>query len=972
MFDLLSLAMHNRLNELAASPAVTVPAASDDLTRTDIHQAVFRAIADNDMAALHTLLNHPTLDILVHNEDLRNPLHFAILAGNDEAAFALIHQCADDPRIINAVDRNGYTPLMIASEKNNIPLMRRLIEMRAAVDDSHDIYCTPAVCSAKSAAINKAEIFREAECDVFSALLIAARNGDRAAAQAFVDAGADPTGALCSGSVFAATAVGVLRGVGAEPTLAMVQWAVGSLESAPDRAKGLRALSSPEGRTSVALISAAFAYAIITNQVVAARTLLLLGADGDTALSNAVDARDAAAMKMLLVAGVNPSRYLETLAEQGDVNAVKFLREARVDAAAALRSLARQGKSQAIAVLIQAGVDPKLVMKELVLKRDEIGVAALIRAGVSSADLLREFARAPDLRALRFMIEAGAEASDTLIQAAKAGERLTQAILIEAGVNILSAINRAGKRDQALLESQLAGAYSDVLELRSELGRAVSDLLVERLLVVRDHARSSKQIPDSALLAGALQAAKEGTFGVVALVRTLDSGDWPVMKLLLAESDEQIGAKVLMLALKHHDLNAAIFLMAAGIDYMDAYRDAVKRQDAEAIRLLVDAGVMTNRVLVPLLIESKTDLAKQFLQKNMDHFEIVKQLVESSKMMELKLLIPRVIDGSDVLMQAGRGADVALVNTLLSVGADGPAALAKAIAVADVALVNVLIDCGVDKAAALAHAIATGQKGAAQNLIMLGADVSEAYLHASYRHDTVTEQGLLALGADPAKALACAAQRGMRVAVAALLSSGVDGFEVLREAIDRDDLETAEILLACGLIADDTAAQAARYGDMKTLKWLMTQNANVSAVMTALAKQSDVEAVTLMAEAGVNPTEVLEGIMREPINVDAMKTLIKAGASTMTLLAEAVSTQNIAVIKALIESGANPAFEFMEAFTMQDVKTAGMLIKLGANPGAFMQMAGRRRAAARAFIVSAQQEATAETQHLATNGDMSA
>ena len=907
---------------------------------------IFRAIESADIRAVRAMLDDPHVDLNVENDGAQNPLHYAISIGNNEAALALIEKCGGDHNFVNACDRYGYTPLMRASENNNIALMVALIRVRAAIISGHDANCSPSMLTAKRTAISKAFILQDAKGNVFAALLIAATRGNISAAKSFIASGADSSAALCSVSICGSLhEAATLVAAGADPSHALMTSASGTLDSAKNRAKAVQMLLSVGADLSTAL-----AYAVAANQIVAVRILLFLGADGAHALVSAVQDRDAKGTALLIDAGADASTALERFAALNDAESLKFMVAERADVCTALKTLAANDRVDAVkALLAVAEKSAAVVLTSVVEGRNKAAVTALINAGAQTYDVMSAFAQRCDIAALRLLIASGADPSNLLLRNLKAGKLLNAAILLASGADASLALQRAQSNESVALAETLAPVRSEVSLVLNELGVPDNTAVVAKLLAVREPRfslqRASHQSAGVALRD--LQAlVRNTTVGATALGFALYSGDWKNIKSLSQEFPEA-ARMTLALALEERDATAAQLLIAAGVGYSALFRAAAERGDVATLAFLINAGVDRPRALKLLIAEELAHLAKALIQnEGVDYLDVLKELTESGMPGALKWFIPDMVDGSDALIRAIKNNDDALISALLSAGADSAKALVNVIGKADIKAARALVKYGVDMSAALAYAMAANQKGAAQVLIMMGAEVSVALMYAL--------------------------KSGQAKAADALVDTGADYVDALVQATGRGDLRVAVLCMQKGANQAAALRIAAVNSQPSAARVLVVGGADIRLALSGTAAHDGLTAVTTMLAAGVDMPLLLlhAAVSGWP---DAVRALITRGADLSVALAYAIDDGSQAAIRALLLLGADGTTALISAIDNGKYKEAQSLLQAGLDPLVVVKQAVERGLLnVVQWLVNETADVSAVMRKLAQSGDIRA
>lgn len=928
-------------------------------------EAVFRAIEARDMRAFDRLFERPGLALSVHNDREQNPLHVAVLTGNDEAALTLIGQYGDEAIVINGVDQFGYTPLMYASEQNNAAMMRALIEANAECNDTHHAHCTVSRRVAKRAAIIKAGIFRDAQCDAIMALELAARRSNMLAVRAFMAAGAPPAQALVWSLI-------VPLRVEKEPSGAADAVA---LSAAKTRAKSVETL-----RSVGADLSEALTHAIREGQIVAARALLLLGADGRQALARAMADADTNGARWLISAGVDPTDLLQSLADKKDTGSITFLVAAGARGATALRLLAENRNTEAVRVLMAGGINPVNVLINLVEARRQSAVETLIRAGADPVDALLVFTKVRDICALKLLIGAGAQTAGVLRDIAQSGIRLRAAILIAAGADTYGALLGVDEKYREDVQSVLIGASADVNMALDQLGNEPGMQQMSTLLASREHARLMEKMPDGAMMQEAKTRLKKQHYGVAALIRAACVGDWvAIQKLTVGEQGKKIASEVLTLATKHHDFYVAQLLIAAGVDYDQAFRYALKQESTVELLFLIGAGLEKSIVLMGLVVEGRAELARQLIGAGgVPYFDEIAQVVADKRTYILRSFIPHLIDGCDALLHAGEHQYIEMLEALLKAGANGPKALVIALSVGDMRTAQTLMALGVDVSVALMHAVVLDKSGVMRYLILLGADLSVALAHAMQGGEDKATSILLDAGVDRAAAIVHAAALGNKKVIEALVDDSIDETSALTCAIEKGNVQAARFLIAHGAnidlavldVEDPHSVMAVRTlldagGDatrllslVATLGWheavreLTKTGADLSKALDHAISERDAAAMTALLLLGVDGAKALR-VCFEKRKLDEAALLLSAGVEAYTVARQAASRGDVALIKWLISLGKDVSDVMAAAVEDSDIEAVRTFARAGCDISEMLEKvaeSGRRLGALKTLI----------------------
>jgi len=101
---------------------------------------IFEAATTGRVDLLASLIDESFFDLTTLDGSTRETLlHRALSSDQDDVVLMLLDRAGDDPLILNAKDKDGYTPLMRAAAQNNVPMMQALVRHGARSDDSVEI-----------------------------------------------------------------------------------------------------------------------------------------------------------------------------------------------------------------------------------------------------------------------------------------------------------------------------------------------------------------------------------------------------------------------------------------------------------------------------------------------------------------------------------------------------------------------------------------------------------------------------------------------------------------------------------------------------------------------------------------------------------------------------------------------------------------------------------------------------------------
>lgn len=103
--------------------------------RGDLAGDFFRSIQDGDIQTVSCLLQDHRIGLAaIDGASGKTALHLAISLGHDEIAKRLLEEAGTDPCVLDAHDREQYTPLMRAALMKNVAMMQALIQAGASTD----------------------------------------------------------------------------------------------------------------------------------------------------------------------------------------------------------------------------------------------------------------------------------------------------------------------------------------------------------------------------------------------------------------------------------------------------------------------------------------------------------------------------------------------------------------------------------------------------------------------------------------------------------------------------------------------------------------------------------------------------------------------------------------------------------------------------------------------------------------------
>lgn len=164
---------------------------------------IFNAIEKGDVDTVSRVLDQVGYDATALDEDGYTILHCALLGGNSQIVELVLQRGANDPAILNAKDFHGRTPLVLAASAKNLPVMQILLNAGAHVDDAdvNEFLDRPGssrgICDPDAVV---AEILIRAKGDISDAFTLSVAYGSPIGAELYFSAGASSLGALNLGS----------------------------------------------------------------------------------------------------------------------------------------------------------------------------------------------------------------------------------------------------------------------------------------------------------------------------------------------------------------------------------------------------------------------------------------------------------------------------------------------------------------------------------------------------------------------------------------------------------------------------------------------------------------------------------------------------------------------------------------------------------------------------------------------------
>ena len=723
-------------------------------------EALFRAIDEGDTESALDLARYSNADLSILNNHGQNPLHRAIVRDQDEVANALAKKNYDDGgNAIHDMDREGYTPLMLAVEHGNMPLAKRLIEMKAGAAIGHDVNCSAERLSQKHNTIIHTILLLETDGDSAEAHKRAVAN-DFLSFEKLIFGKNTLLRNVCErGDVDAAKALISKSGADASFIL-MRTLAEDHPTVSPDRAKAIRTLIA-----AGADLSAALMHAIEADQFPAVQSLLCLGAPGDAAMATAIERRDEHMVTLLQKSGVDTFDALMHEAMLGNTGAVKFLLSTRGGALPqhrdeyVLTELAKRGNKDAVKLLIKEGVNSTHSLIDLLSSGNADAIKLLISAGADASEVLETVAdihghgATDEVYQLKILIDAGVDPSRLLFDRVRGKSKdIHQAkMLIAAGAKASAALAYAADSERNAVSQTLVSVSKEVLALQQAVKRAdnseTADVsTVGRILAVqlsmaqpesRAYRESLKNIGNELAANGDQAAAK--------LLFAIEQVNWADLRS--SSTNRSNAAMAVTTVMKVNDSYSARLLMSAGASPIAAITHGIRNHNVRLLANLIDAGVSSHRVLQGVLRSENVDLAKKLIQeKNINLYEMFHDLINLDEKSNLKVFIPILTDGTRELLVSFDLGDRKTANVLVAAGVDTSKALNLAIRGLHMKAVQALIALGADKSAALLETIDKNLPTMTQMLLCLGADPVIALQKAVIADNKKAVEQLTAMG----------------------------------------------------------------------------------------------------------------------------------------------------------------------------------------------------------------------------------
>lgn len=302
-------------------------------------QALFDAIQKGDLQQFSDLLERLTIDLTVADNRYRTALHQTIEAGNDEMTVLLVAKYMDgqpNEDVINALDAEGYTPVMRAAQNENVPVMQSLIKAGGRHNSNYCDYAK--ACGA----ILRTKILTQCNGSVSQALANCIRFSP-GIAKFFFDA-ATPEQRFTLARVRAENGwdeeLKAVLALGVEPSPLLEDLAAHGI------VRGVQTMRRIGADVNASVIS--FAQRGMTNAV---QTLLAAGIEPRVVTERLLQTKDAATLDFLIRAGMPTVSLLVDYARESERGKAMKLISLNADVATALSTLVNDGEQDAANIL---------------------------------------------------------------------------------------------------------------------------------------------------------------------------------------------------------------------------------------------------------------------------------------------------------------------------------------------------------------------------------------------------------------------------------------------------------------------------------------------------------------------------------------------------------------------------------------------------------------------------------------------
>ena len=720
-------------------PAPTIKCPADYLAHTEPHDALFSAIHNDDLPAVSFIVEHANIDFSTLNSRGDNPVHLAIARHCHEGLIdCLIAHASRCGNAVHELNRNGYTPLMLAVEHGNIKLANSLIRMGTTVPASGVNSAGGPGARQREQTLAHAQLLLEAEGNLtiahsralsrgmssfeaifaykHAALKSACARGDFAAARASIDTGADPSLVL-------------MRSLSHHDRSTTPQY----------RATLIRNLIA-----AGADIATALSYALATGTSLSIlETLLLLGVSDDAVAEAAWrPERTGNTWWQLIVIVRNREKSMISAAICGNAYAVRLWKaQGLLDVERVFLELLHTGNLRAIRLLIAEGINTRPALMKLLDLEDVQGVKCFIGAGANIYPVLSEISRQHErghpipINKLEVLIQADVDLSQMLLDAVTGVPDLSAArAFIAAGVNSKDALKRVSGHVRAAATKVLDSATKDVrlvaITLRNT--RYTDSTLMGDILFAQEMMTLPKMRPYHRILDNEMAYLEsEGDPVEAELVGAIKRVDWKSI-LSLATRDKETASRVLTNLVVANDRASSRLLMHAGVGTSDAIKAGLTKYGPALLARLISFGYADYPILEALVDDGHADFAEEVIQHTAIRLtDMFGRLVENGHTEALRKFIPALSDGIDPLITACERGDITLAKALVAADVDINRALHSAMVSVNTEAVKVLRDLNADLSVALAIALTDGNALVIDRLLILGADPDAALTHVA-------------------------------------------------------------------------------------------------------------------------------------------------------------------------------------------------------------------------------------------------
>lgn len=128
-----------QIQSIVSRGSLAVGMPLDGATSASLRDEIFDAATSGQVALLVDLIDASQFDLTTLDDSTRETLlHRALASDQNDVVIMLVDRAGDDPLVIDAKDKDGYTPLMRATARHNVPMMQTLVKHGARSGGSVD------------------------------------------------------------------------------------------------------------------------------------------------------------------------------------------------------------------------------------------------------------------------------------------------------------------------------------------------------------------------------------------------------------------------------------------------------------------------------------------------------------------------------------------------------------------------------------------------------------------------------------------------------------------------------------------------------------------------------------------------------------------------------------------------------------------------------------------------------------------